>query len=274
MKCRIGENNMDALEILDEVCVENYDNGEIFTNRKRVDAIKTLTKCSSYDLIYDGALFQLYGKKDITADNEILIVSTHIDCHPCITKCYSSLSKEGILHGTYDNAITNAAALKVMMDGEISDNVFFAFTGDEEFRSNGAIALMEYLNKLNVRYRCIILDVTDMGWSEGASFTVENNFWNDSFGKCVVSAATQTGYKWKFVPSDLDDIPDYVDSMCLIREEAEADESWDYDENDIECFSLCLPCNGEMHSNEGVEVRPESYNKYIEVLNAFLKKLI
>lgn len=262
---------MDVLTILNEVCVENYDNGEIFTNRKRVDVIKTITANTNYKLICDGALFQLYGKRDIRAGDELLIVSTHIDCHPCITKCYSSLSKDGILCGTYDNAITNAAALKVMIDGNISDNVFFAFTGDEEFDSNGAITLMEYLDRLKVTYRCIVLDVTDMGWNEGASFTVENNFWNNSFGRDVVSTATGTGYKWRFVPSNPDDVPYYVDRNCLIREEAEADESWEYDEKDIECFSLCLPCNGEMHSNEGVEVRLDDYKKYIEALRCFLK---
>ena len=44
------------------------------------------------------------------------------------------------------------------------------------------------------------------------------------------------------------------------------DESWDYDEENIKCFSLCIPVGGDMHSDEGVFARIRSLKEYVEVL--------
>lgn len=265
---------MEPLAILNKVCVENYDNGTAFTNKTRVDVIDNIIENSDYKLVCDSDIFRLYGKRDIKTGDDLVVVSTHVDCHPYIKKCYSSCCNGTVLCGTYDNAITNAAAVKIMLDNEISDNVFFAFTGDEEFNSAGAISLIKFFEKLNVTFRCIVLDVTDMGWNENASFTVENNFWGNYFGKKVIECAVKSGYKWKFVPSDPDFIPHFIAEEFIIPEEAEEDESWTYDENDIECFSLCLPCIGEMHSDKGVNVKLQSFYDYIEVLRLLLKSII
>lgn len=34
----------------------------------------------------------------------------------------------------------------------------------------------------------------------------------------------------------------------------------------VKCFSLCLPISGEMHSDEGVDARADSFEKYTEML--------
>ena len=113
----------------------------------------------------------------------------------------------------------------------------------------------------------IVLDVTDFGWKEGADFTVENDFWNKKNGQLVCDTADKLGYPWLFVPKDPDNIPDYIPENRVYPEEAEQDESWEYDEQKVKCFSLCLPVYGKMHSDEGVIARKQSFIHYVEMLN-------
>ena len=117
----------------------------------------------------------------------------------------------------------------------------------------------------------IVLDVTDMGWKDNAYFTVENNFWHDDFGRKIIKLAENSDCNWYFVPSDPNNIPKYVDNKHIIPLEAEEDESWEYDEFNIECFSFCLPVYGNMHSNKGVLARKASLEKYTLILEQMLK---
>lgn len=48
--------------------------------------------------------------------------------------------------------------------------------------------------------------------------------------------------------------------------DAEPDESWDYDEEDIPCLALCCPISGDMHSDKGCLVREESLPVYSEAI--------
>ena len=50
---------------------------------------------------------------------------------------------------------------------------------------------------------------------------------------------------------------------------AEADEAWQYDEYDLNCFSLCLPCRilgSDMHANTGVAISTDSLIGYMNAL--------
>ncbi len=264
---------MNALEILNAVCVECYDNGVSVTNRRRLDAIEALTADSAYRLVRSGELFHLYGKRALCEQDSILLVSTHVDCSHGITRCFSACRPDGLLCGTYDNAITNAAAVHAMLEGTLPDHVFFAFTGDEECESRGALALVRALKQLCVSFRCIVLDVTGMGLNEDARFTFENNFLSDAFGRKAVARIMETQSKWCFVPSDPKVIPDYIDGRHVIPIESQPDEAWKYRENGVECFSLCLPCRGEMHCDDGVIVELQSYYAYIDILRHLLKTL-
>lgn len=80
--------------------------------------------------------------------------------------------------------------------------------------------------------------------------------------------------KWKLVPSDEQDVPEYIDSQYVIYEEADEDESWEYDEYDWQCFSFCLPTCGPMHSNDGVLARKSGCLKYIETLERIINDFV
>lgn len=259
---------MTLSEILAKLSVINRDNGRKFTDTSRLDAISDTLLSTKYSRINHGGLFHLYSPEPVSNIRKpAVIISSHVDCERGITKCFTEFLQGGLMRGTFDNAITNASLLYLMLEGKLPDNVLAAFTGDEERDSHGAEQVMRFAEYSGLEIGCVIvLDVTDMGWHEEADFTVENNFWDDSLGIKVITSAENSGFKWSFVPEDPDEIPGYVDMKYVIPFEAEADESWEYDENDVRCFSLCIPVKGNMHSNEGVYARQEAFRRYTEIL--------
>jgi hypothetical protein len=262
---------MDFFEILRQIMLPNKDNGLYFTNTQRLEKINALLWYSKYKRVNADGLFALYSVKPICEIKSPILISSHIDC--VMNSFFTKENDEKTIIGTYDNCITNAAVLTLMLGGKLRDDVIVAFTGDEERDSKGAMQLCAYLrkNKINPLVT-IVLDVTDMGWNE-ADFTVENNFWLDPLGQKIIGAASSLDAMWKFVPSDLDDIPNYIPSRNVILEEAEADESWEYDEEELECFSLCIPVRGDMHSESGVLAKKSSCLKYVNALKAIANGL-
>ena len=265
----------DLFEILEKVSVVNRDNGKKFTCLDRLDAIAGILWHSQYRRIDSNGLFHLYSKKpSFEVLEPVILVSSHVDCEKGITRCFSRFEGEDMMLGTFDNSITNAAIISAMLSDELPDSVLVAFTGDEERKSRGADDLVDFLQLRKVCVQgLVVLDVTDMGWEEMADFTVENNFWPKPLGKQVVSFAERTKCNWRFVPSNPWKIPKYIDYSYLIGEEAEEDESWEYDEKGMPCFSFCLPVKGEMHSDDGVLVRKKSFECFAAVLKEMLKVL-
>ena len=263
---------MEYWELLQSLALLNYDNGENFTVRDRLDAIQNILKETNYEKVNHFGLFELYAFNG-ELPKEAVLISTHIDCIYSITKCFVKEQDENCLLGTFDNLITNALTVSLMKAHQFHPNVIIAFTGDEENCSRGAYGVMEYLKRHGCQFKTIVLDVTDMGWDDGALFTVENNFWNDSLGKKVIDIAKSASCVWKFVPSDETDIPAYVPCQTVIATEAECDESWDYDERNIDCFSLCIPTKGDMHANEGILLRKDSIETYRNILRQIANNL-
>ena len=253
-----------VLSVLKRIMRLCRDDGEKFTVTDRLDEIRQVLSGSPYWLVNRDGLFHLYAAHPIEEiKGPVLLVSTHVDCEANITKCFCEDIGDGFLKGTFDNAATNAAILSLMLKGALPDNVIVAFTGDEERDSKGASETVEYLRSIGLTVEmAVVLDVTDMGWDEGADFTVENNYWQESQGRRVIEKVKLLNAKWRFVPEDTDDIPTYVPKERVIACEAEADESWELDEMDVPCFSFCLPVKGCMHSNAGVLARKASLAKY------------
>ena len=273
---------MSLISLLKEINVLCRDNGREFdkNNSQRIRAIEDNMEDTDYKLT-KGELYLLYHKKDLTEyKDDVLLISSHIDCkqpdddEEGITKCFSSQVQDNLLKGTYDNSITNTAILYLMMKDMLPENVIVAFTGDEEENSEGAIKVTKLLKKNGIKFKCIVLDVTDAGWDEQVDFTIENNFWGKKMGEKAIDIVERYSSNWLFVPEELDNVPSYVKGKYVYSTKSEADESWDYDEENIKCFSLCIPVQGNMHSDEGVFARVDSFEKYTEILQILCSNII
>lgn len=261
--------------VLQQVSVLCRDNGYVFTNTERLDAISSLLRGSTYQRIEADGLFHMYSRKPVSEiHGPVMVVSSHVDCEYHITKCFAKFQQDDMLLGTFDNSITNAAIVYLMLAGRLPDCVLIAFTGDEEQSGRGTKDVIRFIrnNKLKV-LNVFVLDVTEEGWSSRADFTIENDFWDDDFGKKIIDLAERTGFPWKYVPGEPDSIPYYIPKERIVNVEAYEDESWEYDEADIPCFSFCLPTKGEMHSDDGILARVQSLNRYTEVLERMLNTL-
>lgn len=227
---------MDLSSLLQLVTIDCKDNQHTFTSKERIDAIKKILDKSSYHLLYEGQLCYIYGKNPVQGESVVLI-SSHIDC--VYDKLFCREYSKDLIQGTFDNSLTNVCVLKNMLDDAFVDNIIVAFTGDEEENSNGAKEVMRVLSKWNTKIStAIVLDITEEGWEKQCPFTIENDLGIDIFkAHRIVEILKQ-----------------YKEQMGFIHE-AEPDESWEYDENDIPCFTLCIPTLGDMHSNEGVLAR-------------------
>lgn len=262
-------------KILERVNVPNYDNGMEFTNSGRLDVIETMLGSTKYQRVNRKGLFHLYSKKPLSLmQGPLVLLSSHVDCEKKITQCFSEVVESKMLRGTYDNSITNAAVLSLMLEDMLAENVIVAFTGNEEVSSIGALQLAQYLQNYTNDVTVIVLDVSYEGYDQRADFTIENNFWSKNIGMVTVEIAKQSGYSWRFVPKAEAQMPEYVPEENRIYQDAAADESWDY-EDFFPCFSFCLPVGeGEMHDNRGVIARQKSFLHYMEVLAEIANVLV
>lgn len=66
--------------------------------------------------------------------------------------------------GTFDNSITNASIVYLMLSRALPRNVIVAFTGDEEETSRGALDVSRFIEDHNLDVLNIfVLDVTEEG---------------------------------------------------------------------------------------------------------------
>ena len=265
-------------ELLKKINVISRDNGKEFTHTKRLGAIKKAAANTEYRLIAEKPLFHLYAKDGLeNIGDNIVVISSHADCVKSITEFFTE-KEENLLKGTFDNSITNTAALLLMEKGSLPSNIVFAFTGDEERNSLGAKALTEFLHSKGKYFFAVVLDVTYEGYAQNMPFTVENDFWYGAkpkygdCGKTVISAADKASEYWGFVAASRIIVPEYIPARCKLVDEygdlieSACDESWLYDEYDVPCFSLCLPTCGSMHSNAGLIAKEESFGIYVKAL--------
>ena len=261
----------DEIEILKRISVVNRDNGIRFTEMTRLNVIAKMLEGTAYHLLNEEGLFHMYGKLPLESYENALLLSTHVDCESNITRCFTKVQDDGTLVGTFDNMLTNAAALTLMLRDELPDNVIVVFTGDEEENSVGAIQAGRFLEDNDIDFMAIVLDVTDAGYGV-ADFTIEKTFWNKEIGKLVISVAKSLGDRWRFVPEEDEPIPKYVPRSKVVAGDEEAsDESDTYDDLDIKCFSLCTPTSGDMHCDVGINTRVDVFRAYIHAVNCMVK---
>lgn len=241
----------ERMELLNKVASTiNHDaNGQFLSGKtQRLDLIKELLGETEYQLTEIG-LCHLYSKRPIKEISEPLtVISSHVDTHREITKPFSEMREERKLYGTYDNSITNAAVLTLMLENRLPDTVVVAFTGNEEYGMQGASDLSEYLNDERIHANVIVTDVTHRGYKGKNAFSFENSCHSDIWTMKVKDAMHKSDFTWK-----LED--NYGD-----------DETYAYSRHGLECFSFCIPTKGQMHSNAGLKTRISTYDKYIEAL--------
>lgn len=239
--------------ILETISLPCRDDGIKFTDTRRLGAIAECLK-GRWQLLINGHLAKIYHHPEFDPTKPVVVVSSHVDM--VANRCYADCNGE-LWHGSFDNLITNAAVVSCMANMGFTPNVLVAFTGDEEEDSQGADQVVAALRLKNIKIDFVIVtDVTEVGWNTGKHFTIENIFPDD--GQSVATLLS----KWLPFVSDIDICPKVV-------VEGECDEAWQYDEHDMKCCSVCLPCCGDMHSEEGVEVRRTSVAIYADVLRRF-----
>ena len=246
---------MELKTIVNQVTVDCKDNGRNFTVTDRIQVIESLLENTDYQLLHKGSLCYIYGKKPVK-NQSVILISSHIDCvyEHLFCREYEDLQ---MLSGTFDNSLTNACVIYDMIQGKLNDNVVIAFTGDEEENAGGVKEVVRQFRKWNTPIAlAIVLDITEEGWKEKKHFTVENDLGID----------IMTGSRIIELLENYHDVYGFV-------HDSEPDESYDYDEEDIPCFSLCIPSHGDMHSEEGVDIRTDSLSSYCTVLSELANSL-
>ena len=253
--------------MLDHVNVASRDDGRRFVDTTRLDAIdRVLRKAGApWALQASGPLFRLYGRSGspgpVTAHP--VLISSHADSEYA-THHHSLLAGGQELLGTFDNSITNAAVLGLMLDDRLPHDAVVAFTGDEENESRGAVDVLTHLRGTGRDPRAVIvLDVTDDRFY-GRPFTVENWFANGSS-----LPPTEPAFLAHVLGALDGNVP------TVHHDDAWQDESWTYEEHDVHVVSLCVPVGPAdpenprpdwMHSEEGVRVDTVLLPAYADAL--------
>ena len=240
-----------------------YDNGSVFTNTEKLDKVREILRNKTYTeqdkpyLETVGNLFRLYSRKPVEEldPSTAIVISTHADFVKQIRKPFVKGDSDGSLLGTFDNSATNAAALYLLYEGQLPDNVLVAFTGNEESGMRGAAELDYYLSQmLGGHPFYMTLDVTDNNYGE-SHFTLENCFSmsKKEIGELVdvIQASGIRGYGYP---------------------RALPDEAYRYANLGAHSCSICVPTEGPMHSNKGCNMELSAYLDYVDVVRQIAMK--
>jgi len=254
------------------------DDGRRWTRTERFDAITAAVAGTAYSLFGKSELAFVYGHSGYSQNEPTVLVSTHVDS---LYDKYFARKVGTELHGTFDNSATNGVVVELMRQGALPPQVLVAFTGDEEQDSRGADQALEILSNGGLFSRLelvIVLDLTEEAYGK-AAFTLENLFVESNHGDALLSFPRK-----RALESYLTDILNGGGSPGrkkpasepsrpgpVVVTNAEPDESWQYDEHGLNCFSLCLPClplDGDMHSDLGVAIQLTAFEQYAHTLAA------
>lgn len=250
-----------------------------WTNTTKVDRAAELAELAGYN-VTKGNCSYLFSKVPVDSLkdwNHIILISSHADFVPAITKPFCDVTSDGkTLRGTFDNSITNATIINMMQEGLVPDNVIFALTGDEETgKCRGAKEIIQMLLSFGVNMEDIYpiaLDVTYEGYRKLANvppfaFTVENVSTPETL-ELATNLCTNK-FSYLFVPSFQGYFPRNYEGY-LSKSYSLFDEGVAYQSILGKGFSFCIPCSGHMHSNTGVSVKTETYLNYNEALTNYV----
>jgi hypothetical protein len=243
-----------------ELAVPCSDNGRHFVEVERLKLIEQMLSGSDYVRLGDLPLAKVYGHRRLVRGRAIILVSCHIDS---LYDSYYAELNGAELRGTFDNSACNAILVEAMVSSRLPPEAIISFTGDEEDESRGADQTVDYLDREGLFQNLemvLTLDLTEEFFGPH-HFSIENYFIETSTAGSVLHfdrKADLKRYLRRFVETD-----------AFLRD-ADPDESWQYDEHDLNCFSLCLPCRvlgRDMHARQGVAIRAESPPAYLGALS-------
>lgn len=275
------------IENLSHIC-RSSKNG--FIDISRIEAIRKELKDSEYQETYSQeGCYSLWSKVPLSElPPDVLIISSHIDTVPEITNCYSNLNKDnGVLHGTYDNMITNTASVIMMKEQDFPDNVVFAFTGEEE--TGRTLGAKNVANLLASEHRliCIALDVTYEGFNNNSLYTVENfiecgkgaplgSNKKDALNRLarmITDMEPDTERTITFVMANKRHVPTQLPKELFSKNNGMYDEAYAYRDEGFVTMSICIPTDGNMHSNSGLKCKQPVFEGYILSLTSMIYEL-
>jgi len=258
---------MNLTQLICELTLPCADNGRDFTRTDRIHRIRDLLRSTPYTCLGEKPLAQVWQHPGFVPALPLVLVSSHIDS---LYTNYHASCDDGILLGTFDNSVTNAVILSLILENRLPQQVLVAFTGDEEDESRGADQVIDILqnappNAIHPEM-VVVLDITEESY-DSHSFTFENLF-----------RASKESPSAQFRFEKKRDLAQFLRNLLapsdpVIIKEGEPDESWQYDEHDLNCFAFCLPCKtitGNIHDEEGVHVKESSAHQYANTLATVL----
>ena len=214
------------------------------TNKKRKFIRDVLQNNKNWKMIMDNDYFMLFSNFNLNSvPDSVILISSHIDS--VYKKFFVEVSDDKII-GTLDNSITNAIILDMMLKEELleNNNILISFTDREEIDCRGAeetiIYIKENMHLLAGIDLVIVLDVSAKNYDRNISL---ENFFIQKYNR---------GNNLRF--ESVSHMINWVENIMrkrnisygIITEDiAEEDESWMYDEFDLNVLSLCIPVNTE-----------------------------
>lgn len=250
-----------------QLTVPCEDDGYVFRRTERLELIQNTLRHTRYELMCDMPLAKVYAHEDFYPTRPSILVSCHIDS---LYGTYFADIDEYEIRGTFDNSACNAIAIEIMCRHALASQILVTFTGDEEDQSRGADQAVEGLQGIGAYDHLemvITLDLTEACYPS-RHFTIENYFIEQQhIQKSLLRFNRKIELK-RYLES-------MIESPLFIRD-AEPDESWQYDEHDLNCFSLCLPCRvlgRDMHDDAGVAVTTDTLAGYMSALKKLTRNI-
>lgn len=301
---------MNRYEILKSIAFVQRDDGHHFTRNDKLDRIrKILNTMSEYREIYAGNLTSVWAKLPEDAIKAIdmpVLLTSHIDNVKAITRPFvAGGTVDGIgpvIRGTFDNMITNAALIDLMLNQDIPDNVVFCFDGDEETGlCRGLKEAVEHLSEFfdNEIGCAIATDVTYEGFSGKKTVELVSNKTHEVLKDAKGNARTevrndydnfklfsvenmsgsrtfQNEFANAFLEKHSDDFafaPHPNESYkcpeglkAYYKSTGDCDEGYVIRDLHLNGMSVCLPVKGPMHSDDGCITRFTQYDGYCKNL--------
>lgn len=250
-----------------QLTVPCSDDGVRFVTTNRLDLIRRALLESQHECVADLPLAKIFRHRHFQKADATILVSCHIDS--CYRK-YFAASKDGEMHGTFDNSACNAIAVEAMLNNLLPAQVLVSFTGDEENQSRGVdqtIAFLQEVKLFDSLEMVVILDITEE-YFQSRHFTVENYFFRERHAQSLLHFDGKRDLK-RYLRTMLES-PAFV-------EDAAPDEAWQYGKYDLNCFSLCLPCRvlgSDMHADTGVTITEASIDGFSKAFGQCAQRLI